>query len=101
MGDDFIKVVVEARSGMSDDWQTYRPKPQATTVKARKMAHDFTIEGADVGGKSGDYLVNSGTDKAPVLGVMTAGQFAESFSAVRGPRPAKPKPAETAAASSE
>lgn len=102
MGDDFIKVVVEPRAGMSDDWQTYRPKPAATTVRARRMNHDFTIDGQDVGGKAGDYLVNSAVTKNGVqLGVMTPEQFAESFSAVRGPRPAKPKPAETAAASSE
>ena len=90
MGDDFIKVVVEPRAGMSADWQTYRPKPTASTVKGRKMAHAFTVEGQDVAGNPGDFLVDSGTDKAPVLGVMTEAQFHAAYSAVRGPRPAKP-----------
>jgi len=97
MGDDFIKVVVEPRKGMSADWQTYRPKPTSNTVKARKMSHDFTVDGQDVGGKAGDFLIDNGDG---VLGVMTAQQFAEAFSAVRGPRPA-PKPAVTAAAQGE
>lgn len=83
MSDDFIKVVVVPTAGMSAEWQTYRPKPSAGTVKARKMAHDFTIEGQDVGGKAGDYIV----DNSGVLGVMTPAEFSAAFSAVRGPRP--------------
>jgi len=88
MGDDFIKVVVEPRKGMSKDWQTYRPKPTTSTVKARRMAHAFTVEGQDVSGQAGDFLI----DGDGVLGVMTPEQFAASYSAVRGPRP-KPEPA--------
>lgn len=94
MGDDFIKVVVVPKPGMSADWQTYRPKPTATTVKARRVEHAFTVEGQDVSGNAGDYIIDSGKG---VLGVMTPQQFSESFSAVRGPRPA-PKPVPAGAA---
>lgn len=83
MSDDFIKVVVVPTAGMSADWQTYRPKPSTGTVKARKMAHAFTIEGTTESGQAGDFLVdNSGT-----LTVMTPAEFSAAFSAVRGPRP--------------
>ena len=89
MGDDFIKVVVVPKPGMSADWQTYRPKPTANTVKARRVEHAFTVEGQDLSGKAGDFIVDSGNGS---LGVMTKEQFHAAFSAVRGPRPA-PAPA--------
>lgn len=85
MSDDFIKVVVEPRPGMSADWQTYRPKPSTATVKARRMNHAFTIEGQTGSGQAGDYLVE--VDGA--LTIMAPAQFAAAYSAVRGPRPAK------------
>ena len=93
MGEDFIKVVVVPGPKLSAEWQTYRPKPTSTTVRAKVIEHDFTVEGQDLAGSAGDFLIDSGGQ----LGVMTAAQFRESFSAVRGPRPvAKPAPAEPA-----
>lgn len=87
MGDDFIKVVVVPGPNISANWQTYRPKPTANVVKARRVEHAFTIEGQTGGGNAGDFLVDIGGS----LGVMTPEEFHAAFSAVRGPRPAAVK----------